>query len=168
MSKCASFHHFSVLLSYLSQNSAIFLCFLAPLHCPYPGTHTLIISLIIFPHSNICQIWDGPPTPEAQTLPPPEPVPRDGGSKRGTAGRPPSSLEERVWGWRTGLTPVRWWSGSQVKNIWSSDGRVVAHALAHSKTGTRLTAWVLLPSLMNSLTHTHTHTHTHTLRRAVY
>lgn len=53
-------------------------------------------------------------------------------------------------GWRTGLTPVRWWSGSQVKKHlvwWWEGGCACAHEF---KSDTRLTAWVLLPSLMNS------------------
>lgn len=67
----------------------------------------------------------------AQTLSLSVSVPRDRGSGRETAGRPPTSQGERVWGWRTRLTPVRWWSGFQVTNIWSIDGRVDEHALAH-------------------------------------
>lgn len=86
------------------------------------------------------------------------------GSEWRTAGRPPSSLEERVWGWRTGLTPVRWWSSSQVKKHlvqWWEGGRACAHTF---KSDARLTAWVLLRSLMNS--HTHAQERTHTLRFA--
>lgn len=59
----------------------------------------------------------------------PEPAPREGGQSEGQLADLPIDWEW-VWGWGPGLTPVRWWSGSQVKNIWPSDGRAVAHALA--------------------------------------
>lgn len=77
------------------------------------------------------------------------------GSEQGTAGRPPSSLEELVWGWRTGVTPVRWWSGSQVKNIWSSDMEGGRTRTCILQTDTRLAARVPIPPLR---THTHTQT----------
>lgn len=43
-----------------------------------------------------------------------EPVPQDGGQSEGQLADLPAE-QEWVWGLRPGLTPVRWWSGSQVK-----------------------------------------------------
>lgn len=148
-------------INYLSKKSAFFLFFLSfftRLHCPYPGTHTLIISLIISPRKIAKSEKDHlPQDPDSDS---PRTSAPGRGSEWGTAGRPPSSLEERVWGWRTWLTPVRWWSGSQVKKHlvqWWEGGRTHARTL---KTDTRLIAWVLLPSLMNTQMYTHRHSQT--------
>lgn len=50
-------------------------------------------------------------------------------SEGGTAGRPPIIREKRVWGWNTGLTPVRWWSCFQVK---TSGPMMDAHFRGHT------------------------------------
>lgn len=74
----------------------------------------------------------GPPTPRLKPQSPPKISAPGRRSARGTAGRPPSSLKERARGWRTGLTPVRWWSGSQVENICPSGESAAVQALTES------------------------------------
>ncbi len=138
--------------------SLFFLSFLNRLHCPYPGTHTLIISPIIFPSkiakSEKDHLPQGPDYDSPRTSAPGR------GSEWGTAGRPPSSLEERVWGWRTGLTPVRWWSGSQVKKTSGPMMGGWSHTRSHTQNW-HTPDCMSAPAFSNE--HAHVHTHTHTL-----
>ena len=121
---------------------------------PHPGTLTLITTPNHFPPV----ILPNPRRttyPRAQTPSPPEPVPWDGGSEWGTAGRPPSSPRGAGVGledWADPSQMVVWLPGKKHLVQWWEGGRT-QHTHTHTctlKTDTRLTAWVLLASLMNT------------------